>query len=1824
MTRSSVCLLCFISILLALFAGQSYSQMPQFANGNLTTAPNPGSGHDYIRMLNETVNPANGSLSIRVEAPVPKQRGEVNFPYYVFGYDSGGATSPVAQVYCSVTPLGCQQTLQINWLDAVWPTANCGVAALGGGYVANGRNGQVCNVQVSLYTPNVEQPNISATCSYVTGYVYTDPYGGQHPLPGLQWITQNGASGGDVGCSFYGIGSTITSAADSSYQAVLYPDPSQVPGCQYQNCPLSPAYVTDSYGRGGVGISDTNGNSGFSAQPTIVNGRITSVAIPGLSNPYSFTYGSASRNYNPSGTLISSISSSQCGGWSSDVATKTVVTAVTLPNGQQYQFQYESTYGLIKKIIYPTGAWVSYTWAVNPTSESLGIGTGDGSIRCFYKHAWPYIQQRIVSFDGTNQALEEDFTYTTSWGTGNNAGQWAQKTTTVTTKDLLRPGIPSFQTVYTYSPISDFDAHTFMFTGQQAIDNQIVYEDFNGSTLRTVTKNWDPQTLPLLLSECTTLPNSGPTSGTFYAYSTLGVVSDKKEYDFGILASNACAQGSNPPTATPTRETVYTYQSFPNTPLFPGAASIFDRPSSVKIYDHGSSSPVGETDYVYDNYGTGGIASVPSDTVRHDETNFPPSYTNRGNVTKKTVKCFQTGCTDAASTFTYDETGQILTMADPCGNATCADMTGTSHTTTYNYADSWLSGDTYTSSVTPTGTSNTFLTKITYPPTNGVSHIENFSYDYPSGQLTVSKDQNGRQTTYRYDDAIARLTQANSPDGGRTTIAYSDSGPKPTATTTKTIDSSRSLTTVSTTDGVGHAIQSQVTTDPEGADTTDITVDGLGRAWTKTNPHRSSALSTDGTTTFTYDALGRATSLSQPDGSVVSTTYDQTSSNTGGTCTTVVDEAGKIRKSCSDALGRLIEVDEPGASATLGTPGTGTVTITGGPDQSGTFNMCPNTYPYNCPQFISDSGPINVIVNGFTASGGYGQGSTTQGIASAIASSLNSSSSPVTALLSGSTITMTSKAVGLGSNYSLSTSVNWNSQFFSQPSFNASTSGSTLTGGTDASVGPNPLVTLYSYDAVDNVNCAVQKGTDTTAFSTCGAAPATWRPRSFVYDSLSRLISATNPESGTITYTYDANGNVATKVAPIPNKIPADTSSPQTVTTTFTYDALNRVAKKTYSDGTPTVQYGYDGSSLSGCTYAVPTLSDTNPIGRRTSMCDGSGATHWALDITSGVGWKTTEARNIAGITKNIVSQDNFGGMLYQLTYPGGRIVTYTPNGSSGTAGRYASAVDVANGINYVQNAAYAPFGGLTSMSNGSAPITTTNAYNERLQPVTLSAATAANTLFSRSFDFHRANGDNGNVFQVVNNLDNLRSQSFTYDALNRIASAQSQATSGTKCWGDSYTIDTWGNLTSKAPTKCTAENLSAPATTKNQISGYCYDKAGNLLGTSACPSLPYTPTYTHDGENRLKAAGGVSYTYDGDGSRVKKSNGTLYWGTGPLSESDLSGNIQRSYVFFNGKRVARRDVSDGTVHYFYSDHLGSSSVVASATGMLPVEEDLDYFPYGGIAYGTQADHYLFTGKERDSESGLDNFGARYASSSLGRFMTPDWAGSPTTVPFAKFGDPQTLNLYSYVINNPLDRVDADGHCSKLFHWSERLCNEIDYGHFVRNQDLSNALQKEADLARKTLSQITGLEMNNGQTLGQWAAGASNKEVVDFERRVAHDLLRQSVADLLGVAGPLSALALSFPESNLQHEFSHAGDFGVKGNWNKQTGAEFQKALQDIVSGPNTKEYVIEFRGQSGFRAFLDQPSGKAVIFDQNGAFRAAWDLGADQVRGIVVNGKLW
>ncbi|MFZ0464461.1 MAG: RHS repeat-associated core domain-containing protein, partial [Candidatus Acidiferrales bacterium] len=203
-------------------------------------------------------------------------------------------------------------------------------------------------------------------------------------------------------------------------------------------------------------------------------------------------------------------------------------------------------------------------------------------------------------------------------------------------------------------------------------------------------------------------------------------------------------------------------------------------------------------------------------------------------------------------------------------------------------------------------------------------------------------------------------------------------------------------------------------------------------------------------------------------------------------------------------------------------------------------------------------------------------------------------------------------------------------------------------------------------------------------------------------------------------------------------------------------------------------------------------------------------------------------------------------------------------------------------------------------------------------------------------------------------------------------------------------------------------------ATTSNQLSstGFSYDLAGNMLTDGA-------NTYGYNAESEIKSAAGVNYTYDGDGNRVEKSSGKYYWygaGTEILDESDTSGNFTNEYVFFGGKRVAMRNVSSGTIYYYEEDMLGSSRTMVQAgqtavCGVYPERSrrNADFYPFGGERdiTNTCTQNYKFEGKERDTETGNDDFGARYYTSRLGRWLSADWSAVPAPVPYANLTNPQ-------------------------------------------------------------------------------------------------------------------------------------------------------------------------------------------------------------------------
>jgi RHS repeat-associated protein len=434
-----------------------------------------------------------------------------------------------------------------------------------------------------------------------------------------------------------------------------------------------------------------------------------------------------------------------------------------------------------------------------------------------------------------------------------------------------------------------------------------------------------------------------------------------------------------------------------------------------------------------------------------------------------------------------------------------------------------------------------------------------------------------------------------------------------------------------------------------------------------------------------------------------------------------------------------------------------------------------------------------------------------------------------------------------------------------------------------------------------------------------------------------------------------------------------------------------------------------------------------------------------------------------------------------------------------------------------------------------------------------MSATTASQTVFSIGYDFHLGNGDNGNVFGITNYKDSNRNQTFTYDGLNRLISAQNAGSDCTKktlnpnqteYWGNNYTYDAWGNLLGKTVTKCSGENLGVTADTHNWIhasgTDYQYDIAGNMTFNATPP----TQTYTYDQENRITGAAGYTYTYDGDGDRVRKSNGnlagngTLYWYMSPgvMAETDLAGTIKSEYVFFDGERVARRDGVNGAggVFYYFSDHLKTASVITDAGGTPKAESD--YYPWGGelqfIANDTN--DYKFTGRKRDLETGLDYFGARYYSNGLGRWVSADWSATPVPLPYADLWDPQTLNLNAYVINNPKSNLDPNGH-EKEYQLSGKYTALL---HKNNQNDMPNVHVKKSgnEVARgKVNPETRKIEWDNPSALGQGIkdevqalAEAQGMYELAAERAAVFNAAREAKAAAKGGKGGGGTLASIF------------------------------------------------------------------------------------------------
>jgi len=476
------------------------------------------------------------------------------------------------------------------------------------------------------------------------------------------------------------------------------------------------------------------------------------------------------------------------------------------------------------------------------------------------------------------------------------------------------------------------------------------------------------------------------------------------------------------------------------------------------------------------------------------------------------------------------------------------------------------------------------------------------------------------------------------------------------------------------------------------------------------------------------------------------------------------------------------------------------------------------------------------------------------------------------------------------------------------------------------------------------------------------------------YDTLSRKDWMIDPDMGEWHYEYDANGNL---------KKQTDAKLQMIY---FQYDALNRITLKDYQTGTD-VQYYYDQSYGQSC-------MQYNLTGRLSKVTDASGEEKYCYDKR---GRTIKSIKTVNSTDYAIETEYDQLGRPYSIRYPDNYMVYYL----------YDSGGNIQQVPGFATYSGYNALGQMGSATYGNGITTTYSYYHTTDHPEWLNRLKSIKTGPSDSFqNLTYTYYPNGNIWQITDGNDGSKTQTFEYDHLDRISKAVSSAyfaTLGTNTI--SYQYDKIGNIIYNSQVGSYTYGTKPHAVTNANLNSYGYDANGNMISKNGI-----TIQYNYD--NMPVNINGNSFVYDYSGQRIKK-NSTVY--IGKLYEC-VSG-VCSKYYFAGDKRIAYRTGSK--TYYYHADHLGSSSIITDETAAQ--KEEIYYYPYGKTRYNSGINlKHKFTGQEEDGEVGLYYYGARYYDPTIGRFISPDSI-------VQEYTNPQTLNRYSYVGNNPLNLVDPTG-----------------------------------------------------------------------------------------------------------------------------------------------------------------------------------------------------
>jgi RHS repeat-associated protein len=1227
---------------------------------------------------------------------------------------------------------------------------------------------------------------------------------------------------------------------------------------------------------------------------------------------------------------------------------------------------------MLTSMTMPTGGTVTYTW--NLVSDPYGN-----------KHMW--LASRTSA-----------------------SGTWSYANKNLSTCSASQVGCQ--QQVTATNPNGDYTIYTFRLDNG---DWPVGVQRYNaaGTLMSTVSTTWDfSNSCPWYqcyghvyvrrLAETVTYPLPGGaniTKQTTYAYDSPqnGNLTAVKEWKF--------LPGTTPSfPAVPDRATYVTYYTNSGTNIInkPTKTTLCNNQSGSDSDCPGGGLKVAQTKVTYDSYGSG--LTPASGFSNHDDTNFGTGKTIRGNPTQ--IQQWVNGTANLTTSRTYDTTGQVLSSTDPAGN-----------TTNYSYGDVFFTDGYPAQSYFPPTPTNAYLTGVQLPPVNGVTMTLSLGYYYGSGKRAISTDVNGQSTYFHF---VNPITLVNDPFERKTETVLPFGWSLANYTSPTQTDAYSAVNDTSASASCSSCRHNEFTFDTWGrkvAETLympDGTTDNIYTEYDSNSrvyqvSHPSASQSGALYETFAYDALERKIAVTHPDSQSSRTAYGPNVTALGGLSTQqisqsppvygypvmLVDETGKQRQEWIDGFGNVIEVDEP-SGASGGKAPSASVTLSGVENSETTCNVhdiCHTTW---------DTGVVSITVGGFTASASWGKSSTDVSLATALTSRLNTLQSPVTATLNGTTITMTGVDPG---SYTVAFSTGVSGTYLD---FSFSPTAGNLSGGSGGLL-VSPNATGYTYDARGRLT-GVSQGVQT---------------RAFVYDGLGRPTSITTPEAKTDTLAYDSDTS-----CPSPNSFQGNLVSKldaRSIKTCYQYDTLNRLTGKNYSNRQGSVTYQYDQGGKAQ--FA---------LGRLTNMTDPSGSETYTYDA----GGRITQVQKVIGTTAYTIGYQYYtDGQIKQITYPSGRAVQQSVD----SIGRISSIADTMNSVNTTRASSYSyTLADQVQGFNYGNGVVAAFTYDPNRQYLTnLSYTSGTQTLFNLTYYYQNSTncptgttGSDGVIDCISDGVDSGRSAAYTYDPLGRLVSAKTNGSANYQKWGLSWAYDRYGNrlnqtITAGQAYSNTLSFANPGGAQTNQPDGMCFDNSGNMLSEYACPG--FLPSYTYDDDNRMLTYTGTSasggYVYDDGGHRVKKclpnctspTSTTVYIFAGgkDIAEYDngaAPGSPSREYIYSGGTLIASLTGTSTTYHH--SDHL-SVRVSTDASGTKIGEQG--HYPYGEVWYtANTTTKFIFTGYERDSESGHDYAMARYYHVPFGRFCSADPVfGSPS--------DPQSWNRYVYVRDNPVNITDPSG-----------------------------------------------------------------------------------------------------------------------------------------------------------------------------------------------------